>query len=201
MVEAVRRATGIDAGLDGIPLYGMLDPDIISHMLRNAGATRALVREAMPDIIRRAQALYVRSAPATLERRLCPGVRRALARLHRESVAMGLVTGNLTRIGWKKMERAGLRGFFRFGAFGEMASTRAGLAKLAISRARSEGWVARGTPVSLVGDAPADIIAARKSGARAIAVATGVVPAARLRECEPDLLLTDLRALQLEMLL
>ncbi len=201
MAEAVRQVTGIDAAFDGIPLYGMLDPDIITLMLRNAGATRALVRGAMPEIIRRAQAFYVRNAPASLERRVCPGVRRTLRRLQRECIVMGLVTGNLTRIGWKKVERAGLREYFRFGAFGEMASSRAGLAKFAISHARSQGWAARGTPVSLIGDAPADIIAAHKSGARAIAVATGVTPAAQLREYEPDLLLEDLRALRLEMLL
>ena len=28
LVEAVRRVTGFDTTTDGIPLYGMLDPDI-----------------------------------------------------------------------------------------------------------------------------------------------------------------------------
>ena len=60
---------------------------------------------------------------------------------------MGLVTGNLTRIGWWKLERAGLRRYFRFGAFGEMARNRAGLARLALRRARQEGWIGPATPV------------------------------------------------------
>jgi phosphoglycolate phosphatase-like HAD superfamily hydrolase len=201
MIEAVRRVTGLNAGFDGIPLYGMLDPDIIGQMMRNAGATRAEVRLAMPEIVRRAQAIYVRSCPASLARRTCPGVRRLLARLRCDGALMGLVTGNLTRIGWKKMEGAGLREFFRFGAFGEMAPTRGALAKLAIARARREHWISRAAPVSLVGDAPADIIAARQSGARSVAVATGVVPAEQLRAYSPDLLLEDLRALRPEMLL
>ena len=74
----------------------------------------------------------------------CPGVPPVLDRLTRQGVLLGLVTGNLTRIGWRKLERAGLRGFFRFGAFGEMAKTRAGLAKIAIREARRRGWIARG---------------------------------------------------------
>ena len=66
----------------------------------------------------------------------CPGVVPVLERLTRRGVLLGLVTGNLTRIGWRKLERAGLHGYFRFGAFGEMAKNRAGLAKLAIREAR-----------------------------------------------------------------
>ena len=77
-----------------------------------------------------------------------------LDRLSRRDILLGLVTGNLTRIGWHKLHRAGLRRYFRFGAFGEMAATRAGLARLAIREARSRGWIARDAPISLVGDSP-----------------------------------------------
>ena len=86
---------------------------------------------------------------------------------------LGLVTGNLTGIGWRKLERAGLRGYFRFGAFGEMAKSRAGLAKLAIREARGRGWIGRGAAVSLIGDAPQDIQAARANRIRAAAGARG----------------------------
>ena len=198
--EAVRRTTGIDTTTDGIPLYGMLDPDIIAEMLRRSGATRRLIRASMPEIVRRAQALYERTCPV-LERRVCPGVRRLLGRLARRGVLMGLVTGNLTRIGWKKVERAGLRPFFHFGAFAEMARDRVGLVRLARRRALEAGWIAAGAPISLIGDAPADILAARANGVRAVAVATGVVPSEQLRAYQPDVLLEDLRALEIGMLL
>ncbi len=67
-----------------------------------------------------------------------------MERLTRRGVLLALVTGNLTRIGWRKLDRAGLRRYFRFGAFGEMAKTRAGLAKLAIAEARRRRWIERG---------------------------------------------------------
>jgi phosphoglycolate phosphatase len=92
-----------------------------------------------------------------------------------------------------------LRDYFRFGAFGEMAKTRTGLAKLAIGEARRSGWIDRGVPISLIGDAPPDVRAARGNRIRSIAVATGLTPADELRSEGPDYLLRDLRELRLRM--
>ena len=154
----------------------------------------------MPEIVRRAQRIYVRNVP-NLQRKTCPGVRALLRRLGQRGVLLGLVTGNLTRIGWKKLDRAGLKQYFRFGAFGEMAKDRAGLARLAIRRARAQGWIGADTPVSLVGDAPSDIVAAQRNGIRAIAVHTGISTREDLLAYGPDALVADLRGLTLEVLL
>jgi phosphoglycolate phosphatase-like HAD superfamily hydrolase len=124
-----------------------------------------------------------------------------LRRLEQAGVPLGLVTGNLSRIGWTKLERAGLRRFFRFGAFAEQGSTRAALARQAVRQARAAGWIGRGTVISLIGDHPNDILAARRNRLRAIAVATGLSSREELEACAPDLLLEDLRQLRLEMLL
>jgi phosphoglycolate phosphatase-like HAD superfamily hydrolase len=172
----------------------MLDPDILTAMMRQAGARRAAIVEAMPEIQRAAERYYVRECP-DLRGKHCPGVEPVLRRLTRRGILLGLVTGNLTRIGWRKLERAGLRGYFRFGAFGEMAKTRAGLARIAIREARRRGWIARGTPIALIGDAPADVLAAQANRIRAIAVATGLTPAEELMGHRPDILLKDLRGL------
>ena len=198
LVEGVRRVTGLDTTTDGIPVQGMLDPDIVTVMMRRAGVTRARIGEAMPGILKAAERYYLRVCPE-LHDKHCPGVAPLLERLSRRDILLALVTGNLTRIGWRKLERAGLRDYFRFGAFGEMARTRAGLAKIAIREARGHGWIDRATPVSLVGDSPADVQAARHSHIRAIAVATGLTSAADLQAEQPDLLLPDLRALRLRM--
>jgi phosphoglycolate phosphatase-like HAD superfamily hydrolase len=194
LVHGVRRVTGMETTTDGIPVQGMLDPVILTAMLHQAGARRALIREAMPEILRAAERYYVRVCPV-LEDKHCPGVVPVLEWLKQRGVLLGLVTGNLTRIGWRKLERAGLRRYFRFGAFGEMAKTRAGLAKIAIREARRRGWITRGTPIALIGDAPADIVAAQANHIRAIAVATGLTPAEELQSYQPDILLKDLRGL------
>jgi len=200
LIEAIRATTGLRTTTDAIPLYGMLDPVIIAEMLRRAGAPEPQIREAMAKVVARAQEIYVRECP-NLERKTCPGVRRALAQLEQRGVAMGLVTGNLTEIGWKKMERAGLKRYFRFGAFGEMAENRAGLVRLAVEEAQRRRWIGGEAPVTFIGDAPNDILAAQTAGVRSIAVATGVVPVEELRAYSPDFLLEDLRGLRVEMVL
>ena len=200
LIEAVRRTTGLETTVDGVPLHGMLDPEILAAMMRNAGASGPLIKRAMPEIQRQAQSIYLRSCP-NLARRVCPGVRRLLARLRRAGVPMGLVTGNFTRIGWKKVESAGLREHFRTGVFGEMAKDRAALLRIAMRQARERGWIAKGTRVSLVGDTPNDVKAARANGAFAIAVATGVCSLEELAKTSPDVLVEDLRHLTAETLM
>jgi phosphoglycolate phosphatase-like HAD superfamily hydrolase len=200
LIEAVRRTTGIETSLDGIPVAGMLDRDILAEMLRRAGAGSALARRHMPELMERAQRIFVRICP-DLRRKVCPGARLLLYRLWRRGVPAGLVTGNLTRIGWKKMERAGLRRYLRFGAFAESARDRAGLVRLALREARRQGWIGRGSPVALIGDHPNDVRAAQVNGIRSVAVGTGVVGVEELARHGPDVLVPDLRALEWEALL
>jgi len=196
LVDAVRQVTGLETSTDHIPVHGMLDPDILSRMLRDVGASEAAVRRAMPAIIRRAQQLYVRRVP-DLQRKTCPGVRRFLRHLEQSGAVLALVTGNLTRIGWKKLERAGLKPYFRFGAFGEMARDRAGLARLAIRHARAQRWIAKNAAIALVGDAPSDVQAARRNRIISVAVHTGISTHDDLLKCAPDILLADLRGVKL----
>ncbi len=199
LVDAVRRVTGLETTTDGVPVAGMLDPGILDTMMRNAGASRALVRESLPRVIETAERLYLRTCP-DLSRRVCPGVRRLLARIQRAGAVTGLVTGNLTRIGWKKVQQAGLAEYFRFGAFGDTAPTRAGLVRNAIRRARAEGWIRRKAVVSLVGDHVNDILAARANKVRSVAVGTGILSMETLAEYSPDILVADMRLLDPEML-
>jgi phosphoglycolate phosphatase len=198
--RAVREETGLATTTDGIPVHGMLDPVILAEMMRRAGASDRLIRKAMRGIIRRAEEVYLEGGPSLL-RRTCPGARSALKRLQARQIPLGLVTGNLTRIGHEKLSRAGLGGIFQFGAFGEMSKTRTGLAKIAIRQARKMGLAGPGTAISLVGDAPTDIQAAQENGIRSIAVCTGISLREELAGCGPDLLLEDLRKLQMQMLL
>ncbi len=200
LVDAVRAVAGIETTTDHIPVHGMLDPDILSRMMGDAGVPRARIRRDMPAIIEKAQALYVRRCP-DLSEKLCPGVRSLLGRLNRRGVPLALVTGNLTRIGWRKMERCGLRNYFQFGAFAEMARDRAGLARLAIRHARQRGWIEAGATISLIGDAPSDILAAKANRVRAVAVHTGISTREELLAHDPDLLVEDLSVVRLEMLL
>jgi len=198
LIEAVRHVAGVDATMDHIPVQGMLDGDILTWMLKDAGFPAPRIREWMPTLTRRAQWIYSRRCPADLTDKVCPGVVDLLQSLRSRRLLTGIVSGNLTQIGWKKMERAGLKQFFRYGCFADRGKTRTELVKLAIAEARANAWISRRTPVALIGDHPNDIEAARRNNVRSIAVATGVVGKDELAAHQPDLLLDDLRNLPME---
>lgn len=200
LIDSIRRVTGLDTCVDGIPLHGMLDPDILMAMMRNAGASAAVVRRALPEIQRHAERFYVRNCPP-LERKVCPGVHRLLRQLQQAGVPMGLVSGNFVRIGWKKVERAGLRRYFRIAAFAGMASDRAALLRLAIRESRSRAWIGRSTRIALIGDTPRDVHAAKANRVLAVAVATGLSTKGELAAAGPDVLVDDLRRLPAGVLL
>jgi phosphoglycolate phosphatase-like HAD superfamily hydrolase len=200
LVEAVRRVAGVETTTENIAVQGMLDCDILRLMMMGAGFGVVDIRKMMPALIREAQSHYVKSCP-DLTSKVSLGALKLLQELRRRGIPTGLVTGNLTRIGWKKMERAGIKRYFRFGAFAESARDRAGLARRAIRHASRQGWITPESRISLIGDHENDIAAARMNGIQAIAVATGLSSAADLAACRPDILLPDLQSLQLEMLL
>ena len=197
---AVRRVMGVEATTDGIPTQGMLDGDILHTMLRAAGVSDRVARREMPRVMEEAQRVYDRHAPLCLREKVCPGARSVLRKLRRRGVPAGLVTGNLSRIAWRKMRSAGLGGFLGFGAFAESAGHRAELARLALAEARRRGVLDARTRVWLVGDHPNDVNAAKANSIGSIAVKTGMSSHEELAGHTPDLLIDDLRGLELDTL-
>lgn len=200
LVEAIRNVTGHETSFDGVDTSGMLDGDLIRALLYQQRAALHDIERWMPAIMQYAQSHYITICPP-LHDRVCPGVIEFLDRLKRAGIPAALVTGNLTEIGWKKMDAAGLRAYFEFGAFADMAHTRIGLANIAIREARRKGLASSTTIISLVGDHPNDIEAARMNHIRSIAVATGISTPDELAAHNPDVLVPDLRSLGLESLL
>ena len=191
LVEGVRQITGAETSAEGIPVHGMLDPAILAIMLRRIDCPEAEIASLIPRINAVAEEVYLATVP-DLRDKTCPGVPELLSALSAREIPMVLVTGNLTGIGWRKLEQAGIHHHFRYGAFGEMAATRGQLATLAIARAREEKLIDLHTRISLIGDTPQDVQAARENGIRAIGVRTGITPPGDLEVAAPDLLLDDL---------
>ncbi len=200
LIRAVHDVLGLDTTTDGVPLHGMLDPDIIRCMLENADIAPSDIDAAMPAILIAAEEAYLATEIPDIRDKRCPAVPEILDLLAERGVAMALVTGNLPRIGWRKLERAGIHHYFRHGGFGGMAPTRGGLTKLAIADALRDGRITPGARISLIGDAPQDIRAAQENGIQSIAVRTGVTPPGELEACGPDHLLEDLTRLDLSIL-
>ena len=130
--------------------------------------------------------------------RLLPGVRELLHHLRDEtSHTLGLLTGNVARGAWAKVESYGLGGIFGFGAFGDDHHDRNELGPVALKRAEKHtGRRFTGSDTVIIGDTPKDIRCARAFGATAVAVATGSCSRDHLAAHEPDHLLDDLSDLR-----
>jgi phosphoglycolate phosphatase-like HAD superfamily hydrolase len=198
--RAILRVAGVHSTTVGIPVAGMLDRDILFQMMSAAGMKPAAIRRAMPEVIKSAMRIYPRRCP-DLTSKLCPGVRSFLGAIRRHGAICGLVTGNLSHIGWTKMRRAGIDHHFSFGAFAEQGRTRAELASIAIAEARRNGWIESGARIALVGDHPNDVAAARANSIVSVAVGTGVVSWDELTGAGPDFAVANLKELSPEMLL
>jgi len=197
LVEGIRKTTGLTTTLDGVATSGMLDRDLIAHMLRASGESERRIRAVLPQIMHECQAAYLANCTIDLSCFLCTGVNEVLAELRYRGAILGLVTGNLSAIGWRKMELSGLREHFSLGAFAEDGRTRARLAGIAARRAIKERWIRKGAAVTLVGDHANDVLAAKANGFRAVAVATGLTPLEELAAQQPDIVVRDLKQLDL----
>ena len=63
LVEAIRRAAHVETTTEGVPVAGMLDRDILTTMMLRVGMPRTEIRRVLPEVIERAQSIYIRGAP------------------------------------------------------------------------------------------------------------------------------------------
>jgi phosphoglycolate phosphatase len=192
LIEGIRKVTGLSTTLDGVPTAGMLDRDLIAEMLRKLGHSERRIRMALRQIMAECQSCYLANCTIDLQRNVCVGVPALLTQLKARGTVLGLVTGNLSQIAWRKLELARLGAYFSVGAFAEDGTTRTRLARVAARRAVKRGIIGRNCPISLIGDHVNDVEAAKRNRFRSVAVATGVTSLEELRAAEPDILVPDL---------
>jgi phosphoglycolate phosphatase-like HAD superfamily hydrolase len=187
--------TGLSTTFEGIDTAGQLDRDLIVALLRAGGVNEQEIQPVLAEILTACRQCYGANCAPDLSGFVCKGAREALIEFRARGAVLALVTGNLSEIGWRKMELAGLRHFFSLGTFSEDGATRAELARMAAFRAREQDLVSSDCRVALIGDHANDIQAARANGFQSVAVASGVMPAAALARFAPDILLNDLSEL------
>ena len=94
LIEGIRRATGAETTLDGVPTQGMLDYDLIHSMLGGD-------HPSLEQIILECETAYLGNCAPLYASASAP-VSRAFQALRARGAVMGLVTGNLPAIGRKK---------------------------------------------------------------------------------------------------
>ncbi len=189
VAASVRRVTGFEITLAGVPIHGSTDTAILREACRQARIPEKVLEEQY-DAILEAMQSCVAERRHELDPELMPGVEEVLRHLAQKGALLGVASGNLEAIGWIKIEKAGLREWFRFGGFSDHFAVRPELIGSAAQKARElAGSSAR---ICVVGDTPRDIEAARANFLPVIAVATGKYSFEELLQCQPEVCVSSL---------
>jgi len=181
--HAMRTVLGIEASIEGVPVHGNTDIGILRAVLHRAGMNDAAIDSHIPQIVAQMTAEVQRNREQ-LNPELCPSILELIGYLQARGKLLGAASGNLETIGWLKLEKAGLKPMFAFGSFSFPRESRADIFQHGIAIAREH--LGGEASVTVVGDTPADIQAARAVGAPVIILATGIYSFADLKSSGPD---------------
>jgi phosphoglycolate phosphatase len=187
--SSVRDVIGVEVSLEGVSLAGNTDTSILREACALAGVPPEVLEPQMAAILR-AMCQTVADKRHELQPILMPGVEETLKYLAGRGATLGVATGNLEMIGWTKVERAGLREWFRFGGFSDHFPLRSELIGHAAKKARE--LAGSHATACVVGDTPRDIEAAHANGLPVIAVATGHFSFDELLKLKPEACTTTL---------
>jgi phosphoglycolate phosphatase-like HAD superfamily hydrolase len=191
LVVALSREYGIEGHLDDIDWSGRTDRFITRQIFAKYGLP------PNDESFQRYLDAYVAALPEEMARagsRVLPGIPELLERAAGDdTVAQGLLTGNIRRGAEAKLGYHGLWDYFPFGAFANDSETRNDLGPHALRRAtESTGVSFAPDRVWIIGDTPHDIACGKVIGARTLALATGHHPIEELAAHQPTAMLASL---------
>lgn len=180
---ALRDIYSCDRDITEVPLHGNTDIGILRATTRLSGVTDEAFTEKLQPALRHIREHAERNRHR-LTTKLCPSIPELVRHLHENGKLLGLATGNLEVIGWMKIEAAGLRQYFQFGAFSDHHEKRSEIFATALAEARRR--LGPEVRACFIGDTPADVEAARLNKCAVIAVATGIHPYEQLQTLSPE---------------
>lgn len=191
--RAFQEIFGIQTSVDVINHQGLTDLQIVIRVLKkngfNEGEIKSKLKECEQFIVNEFKKEVKNENIVAL-----PGAKELLEELSKRKVLLGTVTGNLEPIGWSKLEKAGLKKYFKFGAFGSDALERRELVKIALKKAENIFRVkCDSRDTFLFGDTPRDIDAGKNANVITIGVATGKYSMEELKEAGADFVLENLK--------
>jgi phosphoglycolate phosphatase-like HAD superfamily hydrolase len=184
--SALERIFGLRTTIDGVRWAGNTDVGILREVLEREGLSGDELQYKLRDVIDHMSDEVERNR-ALMRAEVCPSIDHVVKTLHGGGKTLGIVSGNFERIGWVKVEAAGLRDYFSFGFFSDQFPTRTEIFRAAIDDVR--GRLGAQTRICVIGDTPADIQSAKANYIPVIAVATGGFSYDELRSFSPDVCL------------
>jgi len=191
MTRAFERVFGIANAIAPVYMAGGMDLQFIEAAFQAHQIETTRVEEYL-------QAYYeeLQATARDGEMGLLPGVRELLDEVERDypNLHLAVGTGNVEVGARIKLDAFDLNPYFPVGGFCERPVPRHVVLQNGVESASAfYGVDFQPQDVVVIGDTLRDIEAARKMGARVVAVATGGNTYDELREADPDMLLEDLQ--------
>jgi phosphoglycolate phosphatase len=192
MSSAFEQLFGIADAFRGVPMAGRTDSRILADAADAHGIAAASPLLSEFPVVYAAHLAREIEQPGS-RKGIMPGVEPLLDTLSvRDDVHLALLTGNYETTAQLKLEYFDLWRYFRSGAFGDAALDRNGLLPRAVAHvAKCGGPCIEAHEAIIVGDTPLDVACAQASGARCVAVATGMHSVDQLRAAGADVVFED----------
>ncbi len=193
LVSAVEHIYGTKISHLTLVTKGKTDTQIAMEYLDLAGVSVEEFEQKREEYVQHAANLFLAAVTAT-DIEVIDGVRECLELVTELGYRVGLLTGNIEAIAWKKMDLGGLRQYFSLGGFGSESTQRYRLVEFA-ERRFEKLYGDRPKRRVLIGDTPRDVAAALESGSDIVGVATGHFSSADLHAAGASTVIPNLRKL------
>lgn len=197
--DAVQSVHGINVRVNDVEHAGSTDRAIIKRMCLKGGIKPSDVNSKMRFVIEHANS-NIHTLVHDMQHLVLPGVRQILTSLSNTGATLALTTGNLQSCAWSKLKAAGISSYFETGGFGCDCYHRTDILRTAIQRVTEipnsvqlvKDQNGKFVNAFHVGDAVADMVAAREAGVRGIGVLTGAFSREQLQAEQPYAIFDDL---------
>lgn len=124
---------------------------------------------------------------------LMKGTMKLLNKLKELSIPLAIKSGNLEKIGWYRLEKAGIKSYFTDGGFGDDVLSKAESLEIGIDRVTLKlKRKFSDDQVFDIGDSKYDVLADKEKGIKSIAVCTGFDGAKLLKQTGADFIVENL---------
>ncbi len=194
---AIDKVFGVDAKIDESVNYnGWVDRQIVWFIIKPYGISREEFKQKFSKVSKALHEFAVNQAANgdQLYAAIPEAVNLAKLLQKQKGTRLGVMTGNVEKMAWWKLDHAKIGEIFSFGLFGDEVDDRIDLAKTVFAKTQKHfHTVFSPTDVFVIGDAVGDVRCGKAIGATTIIVTTGGHSPRELLDREkPDLLVDSL---------
>lgn len=189
---AMKTVMGVNIDLNRLSTSGFTELQALYAYGKLYGLSRETIEPRIHELLLAIYHYFCEHAPSDMRGEVLPGIVPLLVRLKREQFLLGVLSGGMSAMSWKKLERVGLKQFFSVGAFGDESERRSELVNIALKKASTITGLPYGHNNTLmVGDTPTDIQSALDHKICILAIASWTHSVEELSRYHPNAVLRD----------